>query len=164
MYFFWHGADRAIHFPASTWSKVHLVSYVSVWQKLPFIALTVYALKGLSDFYRRASWTNRALFKVALRLISRKRGESFEVVLFRGSPPGVTITVVCLRPRYGCDRCKETKLIGHDVFYNEKRIGTRVSIHLTSLGIKDSFWTQFIPGPRGLPLMRTRERQRANPW
>lgn len=111
-------------------------------------------------FYRRSGWTNRALFKVALRLISRERGETFEVVLFCGGPPGVMIKAVCLRLWHGCDRCQETKLIGHEVFYNEKRIGARVSIHLTSLRIKGSLWTQFIPGPRGLPLMRTGERER----
>lgn len=99
-------------------------------------------------------------FKVALRLISRKRGETFEVVLFWGGClPGVAITVVCLRPRHGCDRCQETKLIGHEVFYNEKRIEAGVSIHLTSLRIKESLWTQFILSLRGLRLMRMRERE-----
>lgn len=116
--------------------------------------------KAFPAFYRRSGWTNRALFKVALRLISRKRGETFEVELFCGRLPGVVIKAVCLRPRHGCDRCQETKLIGHEVFYNEKCIGARVSIHLTSLRIKDSLWTQFIPGPRGIPLMRTGERER----
>lgn len=116
--------------------------------------------KAFPAFYRWSGWTNRALFKVALRLISRKRGETFEVELFCGRLSGVVIKAVCLRPRHGCDRCQETKLIGHEVFYNEKRIGARVSIHLTSLRIKDSLWTQFIPGPRGIPLMRTGERER----
>lgn len=104
--------------------------------------------------------TNRSLLKSPWGWLAVREAKRLKWCFFwEGRLPGVTITVVCLRPRHGCDRCQETKLIGHEVFYNEKRIEAAVSIHLTSLQIKESLWTQFILSLRGLPLMRMRERE-----